>query len=215
MPGRAVAAHDQVDLRADDVPYLLPAFRAALAERAGMALRPQRFTVGVVVELDEVRPPPDKHGMLCGKNDPQRGAKALRPGLGRPQNAGLPVVGPRQGSHFAAAAEKFPLVDHDLPSGDNSTEISHEAPGRPSLARRPFFGAEFPTRAARGRWRRNGAGLQSKLIRSRSTTSGKRRAYWSSSTTYSPRRPRATSCIAPSSSVASRSGATPRGIESQ
>ena len=57
MPGRAAAAHHLLDLGADDVPDFSPAFPAALAERARVALGAHGLAIGVVIELDELRRP--------------------------------------------------------------------------------------------------------------------------------------------------------------
>ena len=79
VPGRAPPRHDQLDLRADDVPDLGPALAPALAERAGMALRSHRLAVGVVVELDQLRAPPDEHRVAAVEQQPDGRAQALRP----------------------------------------------------------------------------------------------------------------------------------------
>src|SRR5688572_16000977 len=47
VPGGSTARHDELDLRADDVPDLGPAFTARLPERTWMALRAHRLAIGI------------------------------------------------------------------------------------------------------------------------------------------------------------------------
>src|SRR6185369_7493339 len=61
VPGGAAAVHHLLDLGADDRPDFRPAVAAALTERAGVPLRTHGLTVGVVIELDQFRSPPDEH----------------------------------------------------------------------------------------------------------------------------------------------------------
>ena len=111
MPGRSLTSHDRFNLWADNVPDLLPAFLPALAECAWMALRPHGLAIGVVIELDEVRPPPDEHRMLRRQKNPDCRAEALRPAVGRTDRACAPVMGPHQSAHFPAVAKKISLYD--------------------------------------------------------------------------------------------------------
>ena len=107
VPGGAAAAHHLLDLRTDDVPDFSPALAPALAERARMALRSHGLAIGVVVELDEFRTPPDEHRVVGVEQDAHRGAQALRPAFRRSQRSRRPVMGARQRSHFPAAGEKI------------------------------------------------------------------------------------------------------------
>src|ERR1700716_3462019 len=59
VPCRSFAGHDIVDLRPDNIPNLRPALAPALPQPAGVTLRSQGPPVCVVVELDQVRAPPD------------------------------------------------------------------------------------------------------------------------------------------------------------
>ena len=111
MPGRAFSPHDGFDLGLDDVPDFLPAFFSSLAERARVALRAHCLAIGVVVKLDEVRSPPDEHGMLGGEKNADRGAEALRPAARGAKRTGAPVKGAHQRAHFPSAAKKVPLCD--------------------------------------------------------------------------------------------------------
>ena len=79
VPGGAAAAHHLLDLRADDVPDFSPAFATALAERARMALGSHRLAIGVVIELNEFRTPPDEHRVVGVEQNSHRRAQALRP----------------------------------------------------------------------------------------------------------------------------------------
>ena len=107
VPCRAFAGHHEVDLRADDVPDFRPAFTAALPKRARMPLRSHRLAVSVIVKLDEVRSPPDEHGMPGGEQQSHAGAQALRPGVGRAEWRRRPVMSAHEGAHFAAARQKI------------------------------------------------------------------------------------------------------------
>ena len=70
VPGGAAATHYLLDLRADDVPDLRPAFPSALTERARMALRSHGLAIGVVIELNEFWTPPDEHRVVGVQQDP-------------------------------------------------------------------------------------------------------------------------------------------------
>ena len=106
MPGRPVARHDVFDLGADDVPDLIPAFAAPCSQSAWMPFRPHRLAVGIVIELDEFRSPPDEHRMARGENEPHRDPKALRPCFRRAERRFRPVECPRQSAHLAAAGQE-------------------------------------------------------------------------------------------------------------
>src|SRR4030095_8715075 len=71
-PGRPVACHDVLDLGANDVPYLIPAIAAPRSQSARMPFRPHSLAIGIVVELDEFRSPPNEHRMARGENKPHR-----------------------------------------------------------------------------------------------------------------------------------------------
>ena len=107
MPGGAAAAHHLRDLRPDDVPDFRPALPPALTERAGMTLGAHGLAIGVVVELNEFRAPPDEHRVVGVEQDAHRCAQALRPGLGFAERRCRPVMGPRQRAHLAAAGKKI------------------------------------------------------------------------------------------------------------
>jgi hypothetical protein len=107
MPGGAAAAHDLFDLRADDGPDFRPARAAGLAERARMTLRPHGLAIGIVIELDELRAPPDEHRVVGVEQDAHRGAQALRPSRGLAQRGCRPVICPRQRAHLPAAGEEI------------------------------------------------------------------------------------------------------------
>src|SRR5579883_614439 len=64
--------------RPDDVPYLRPAFLAPLSQRFWMFLAKNRF-IGIIIELDQFRPPPDQHREMRRQTDTDGGAQTLRP----------------------------------------------------------------------------------------------------------------------------------------
>ncbi len=107
MPGRTAAAHHLLDLATDNVPDFRPAFPSALTERARMAFGTQRPAIGVVIKLDEMRPPPDEHRVVGIEQQPYGRPQTLRPDFRGAQRAGRPVVSPRQCAHFPAAGEKI------------------------------------------------------------------------------------------------------------
>ena len=61
VPARFRASHDIVDLRPDDGPDLPPAVGAPLAHRRRVFAVSEAGKVRVVVELDEIRAPPEEH----------------------------------------------------------------------------------------------------------------------------------------------------------
>ena len=103
VPGRAAARHDEVHLMADQVPDLRPDLAARLAERPRVALRAERAAVGVVVEAEEVRTPPDVHGVPGVEDEADGGLQRPRPSLGRAQRRRGPVVRAHERAHLATA----------------------------------------------------------------------------------------------------------------
>ena len=103
--------------RAKAIKKLGPAFLSPLAERARVAFRTHRLAIGVVIKLDEVRSPPDEHGMLGRQKNAECGAEALQPAARGAERAGAPVIDAHQGAHFApAAVKKVPPCDRRAPS---------------------------------------------------------------------------------------------------
>src|SRR5260370_3959433 len=107
MPRRASAAHHLLDLGTDNVPDFRPALPSTLTERPQMALGSQGRPIGVVIELNKLRTPPDEHRVVGIEQNAQRGSQALRPGLGLPQRTRRPVVRPRQRAHLPAAGKEI------------------------------------------------------------------------------------------------------------
>jgi hypothetical protein len=64
MPVGLTARHHRVDLGPDNEPYFLPAFSARLTERARMLVFTNAGAVSVVIKLDKIVAPPEKHGMF-------------------------------------------------------------------------------------------------------------------------------------------------------
>jgi len=129
MPGGAAAADHLLDLGADNGPDFGPAFAAALAKRAGVALRPHGLAIGVVIKLDEFGTPPDEHRVVGIEHDAQGAAQALRPGRGLAERGRRPVIGARQRPHFPAASEKirrtrFTDLQHSTRSVAGSAQTS-------------------------------------------------------------------------------------------
>ncbi len=96
-----------VEHRPDEVPDLGESVGGARTERARMLGRAENRPVGVIVELDELRPPGDVHGIAGVQQDAERRPQALRPALDRPERRRRPVVGADQRAHRAAAGGKI------------------------------------------------------------------------------------------------------------
>src|SRR5208282_2720463 len=92
--------------RAKAIKKLGPAFLSPLAERARVAFRTHRLAIGVVIKLDEVRSPPDEHGMLGRQKNAECGAEALQPAARGAERAGAPVIDAHQGAHFPPPPSK-------------------------------------------------------------------------------------------------------------
>ena len=82
VPGGTLPGHHQLDLRADDVPDLGPALAATLAQRTRMALGTHRPAVGVVIELDQLGPPPDEHRVVAVEQEAHCRTQSLGPASG-------------------------------------------------------------------------------------------------------------------------------------
>ena len=93
--GPLAACHDLLDLRSEDVPDFLPAFPTALAQRGRMEFGSHGLAIGVVVELNELRTPPEQHRVIGVQQQAHGRPQALRPGLGRPQRTGRPAISAR------------------------------------------------------------------------------------------------------------------------
>ena len=74
LPGGAATRHDLVDLRPDDVPDFRPYLARGPANGTGMPFGAYRAPIGVVVEAQQVRPPPDVHRVPGVEQQADRGA---------------------------------------------------------------------------------------------------------------------------------------------
>ncbi len=95
---------DLLDKGTDVAPDLLP----NLSDRLGEALRmfdAQGRSVGIVVEVSELRPPPHPHLVAGGEHHPHDGAQALRPRVRRTQRRGAPFEIAQQGGDLAGPYE--------------------------------------------------------------------------------------------------------------
>src|SRR5262249_3365039 len=73
MPRRLASIHYPLNLRSNDRPNLRPTFRAPLTKSLWMFVFANTGAVSIVVELDQLRPPPKKHRMTRGKQHVDRG----------------------------------------------------------------------------------------------------------------------------------------------
>ena len=85
MPGRSLTCDDELDLRADDVPDLIPNLSATTAKYRGVFLRSEREPVRIVVEADQLATPEDEHRVIRRQEYAQRGTQRLRPVCAAPQ----------------------------------------------------------------------------------------------------------------------------------
>ena len=104
VPGGLAAGHDGVDLGANDGPYFRPAIATALAQRPRMFVLADARAVGVVIELDQILAPPEKHGMARGEQGIDRDEQRFGPLLDGTDRSARPVEGAGAIGHLAAAA---------------------------------------------------------------------------------------------------------------
>ena len=90
VPRRRAAVLDREQLRSDRVPDLAPAVARCLAQSDGMFAAHDR-KVGVVVELDEVRPPPEHHREAAGQHDVEDRPQFQRPGFRGTERCARPI----------------------------------------------------------------------------------------------------------------------------
>ena len=76
------------------------------AQSARMSFGAHRLAVGIVIELDEFRSPPNEHRVARGENEPHRNPKTLRPCFRRAERRFRPVVFSRESAHLAAASQE-------------------------------------------------------------------------------------------------------------
>ena len=103
--GGDTGRHDGLDAGTDILPDLGPDQVRRRAQRPGL-LDAQGRPVGVVAEEGQLRAPGEPHGIARGEHDANDDAQALRPGLGRTQRCGRPVIGAHELAHLAAAREE-------------------------------------------------------------------------------------------------------------
>ena len=102
-PGSRTAMEWRVDQRSENVPDLIPAFTHRSPE-IGWMLRAQDRAVGIIVNLDVLRPPPKKQGEPIGNQKAGHHAQARRPGLHWPEGRLRPVRGADEHAHIAGAS---------------------------------------------------------------------------------------------------------------
>ena len=91
VPAGPAAPHHVVDLGADDRPDLRPALATGLAHRGRMLADAEARHVGVVVDLDQVRSPPQEHRVTGAQHHRHRRLQRSRPAGHRPQGGSGPV----------------------------------------------------------------------------------------------------------------------------
>jgi hypothetical protein len=105
VPGCLTAGHDGFDLRSDDGPYLRPALDAILSQSARMLVGAEAGAVGVVIELDEVFAPPQKHRVPGGEHGVDGDEQCFRPLVDRADGGLAPVERASAFGHLAGAED--------------------------------------------------------------------------------------------------------------
>ena len=106
VPGGRATGHDLLDLRSDGFPDVGPAFAPAHAERLRVPpAAAEAGAIGVVVDLNELRAPPEEHRRGRVENDLHDRAKAERPRRDRTERGRAPVEGATERAHLAGAGE--------------------------------------------------------------------------------------------------------------
>lgn len=113
--GAFVPAKGLLGAGADLVPDLPPHDRGGLTEGCRV-LAAEYGAVGVVVEVDEMRPPPEEHGLAGGENDPDEGFQAVRPLRWRTKWGPRPVGTTHHRTKFASSGQEI--------GGSHSDELS-------------------------------------------------------------------------------------------
>ena len=86
--------------------------------------------VGVVVEVDQLRPPADPDRLARGEHDADRGLQALRPGRRRPERSVRPVIG--CGSARPARRRRRGTTGQDLRRHSGDRRCPSSSSGRSS-----------------------------------------------------------------------------------
>jgi len=105
-PARFRASHDVVDLRPDDGPDLTPAVGATLAHGRWVFAVPEAGKIRVVVELNEVRAPPQKHRLARMEKDADDRLQTGGPAGDRADRRARPIDGANQLTRDASAVEE-------------------------------------------------------------------------------------------------------------
>ncbi len=106
VPACLTAGHDGFDLGSDDWPYLGPALDAILSQRARMFVGPEAGAIGVVIELDEVFAPPEKHWVPGGEHGVDGDEQRFGPLLDWADRGLAPIERASEIGHLAGAEDK-------------------------------------------------------------------------------------------------------------
>ena len=110
VPDPALSLEDVSELRADDGPDLRPDDRCGLPERGGV-LGAQNRDVAVVVKVEEVRPPEQRHREPVLEHHRRRGPQADWPLFERAQRRPAPVEPRDPRGHLPAQRQHVAHVD--------------------------------------------------------------------------------------------------------
>jgi hypothetical protein len=105
VPGCLTAGHDGFDLRSDDRPDFGPALDAILSQRERMLVGSEAGAIVIVVELDEVFAPPEKHRLPGGQHGVDGDDQRLRPLLDGADGGLAPVERASEIGHLAGAED--------------------------------------------------------------------------------------------------------------
>src|SRR6185369_15385620 len=101
--------HYQLALGPDHLPHVRPYIACRFSQSMWVSFA-ETGDISVVVELSQIPPPPDKHGITRIKHDPNGGMQGCRPMLGTAKWGATPVRRTDQFAHLPATRDKCRCV---------------------------------------------------------------------------------------------------------
>jgi hypothetical protein len=103
-PSRGPAVVRRIDQRLENAPDFRPAFSNGQAQGVRVLFAKDRY-IGIVVDGNIVRPPPQQEGKPIGQHHAKRGAQGRRPSFTRAKRRFRPVKSTNTRAHFAVTGE--------------------------------------------------------------------------------------------------------------
>ena len=100
------ARHHIIDLGRDEGPDFSPALRALLPHGRRMLADPENGDVRIIVKLNELGTPPEKHGLPRTQHEPKHDSKEDRPFTGGTQRRVLPLDLPNKPRGFSIGPQE-------------------------------------------------------------------------------------------------------------